>query len=58
MDCLTFAISVCTTTKLLSLQFLTGSAAILQVTWDCYSIASKDSTIGWERRYDWAEKLR
>jgi hypothetical protein len=37
---------MCITTKLPSLEFLTGSAAILQVALYCYCAETKDNTIG------------
>ena len=49
MYCLTFTRSVCITTKLQSLEFLMGGAAILQVTLDCYCAETKKNTMGWER---------
>ena len=47
MYCLIFVHSVCITTKLLSLEFLTGSASNLQVNMDCYCAETKDNTISW-----------
>ena len=52
MYCLTFAHSVCITTKLPSLEFLTGSAAVLMVNLDFYCAETQDNTMGWERSSD------